>query len=46
MTELTSLTLSEAREGLANKSFSALQLTDAYLKAMAGGRGLNEKRAP
>ena len=41
MTELTSLTLSEAREGLANKSFSALQLTDAYLKAMAGGRGLN-----
>mgnify|MGYP000846760421 FL=1 len=41
MTELTSLTLSEAREGLANKSFSALQLTDAYLKAMDGGRVLN-----
>ena len=41
MTDLTSLTLSEAREGLANKSFSALQLTDAYLKAMDGGRVLN-----
>jgi aspartyl-tRNA(Asn)/glutamyl-tRNA(Gln) amidotransferase subunit A len=41
MTELTTLTLSEAREGLANKSFSALQLTDAYLKAMQAGRALN-----
>ena len=29
MTALTSLTLAEAREGLANKSFTSLELTDA-----------------
>ncbi len=31
MTDLTSLTLAEAREGLANKSFTSLELTDAHL---------------
>lgn len=41
MTDLTSLTLAEAREGLANKSFSALELTDAYLQAIEAARVLN-----
>src|SRR6201746_1308506 len=41
MTDLTSLTLAEAREGLANKSFTALELTDAHLKAIEAARALN-----
>src|SRR6059058_152371 len=41
MTDLTSLTLAEAREGLANKSFTSLELTDAHLKAIAAARALN-----
>jgi aspartyl-tRNA(Asn)/glutamyl-tRNA(Gln) amidotransferase subunit A len=41
MTDLTSLTLSEARDGLAKKSFSALELTDAYLTAIERARVLN-----
>jgi aspartyl-tRNA(Asn)/glutamyl-tRNA(Gln) amidotransferase subunit A len=41
MTNLTSLTLAEAREGLAKKSFSALDLTDAHLAAIERARVLN-----
>ncbi len=41
MTELTSLTLSEARAGLAAKSFTALELTDAHLAAIERARVLN-----
>src|ERR1700745_153539 len=41
MTTLTSLTLAEAREGLAKKSFTSLELTDAHLKAMEDARALN-----
>src|SRR5437588_897372 len=41
MTDLTSLTLAEAREGLANKSFTSLELTDAHLKAIEAARVLN-----
>src|SRR6201999_1164072 len=41
MTDLTSLTLTEAREGLAKKSFTSLELTDAHLKAMEDARALN-----
>ena len=41
MTDLTSLTLAEAREGLARKSFSSLELTDAHLKAVEQARALN-----
>src|SRR3978361_574917 len=41
MTDLTSLTLAEAREGLANKSFTSLELTDAHLAAIEAARALN-----
>jgi aspartyl-tRNA(Asn)/glutamyl-tRNA(Gln) amidotransferase subunit A len=41
MTDLTSLTLAEARKGLASKSFTSLELTDAHLKAMERARALN-----
>ncbi|QDL97796.1 Asp-tRNA(Asn)/Glu-tRNA(Gln) amidotransferase subunit GatA [Rhodopseudomonas palustris] len=41
MTDLTSLTLAEARDGLANKSFTALELTDAHLAAIEAARALN-----
>src|SRR6202044_2140754 len=41
MTDLTSLTLAEARDGLANKSFTSLELTDAHLKAIEAARALN-----
>ncbi|MDQ8726241.1 Asp-tRNA(Asn)/Glu-tRNA(Gln) amidotransferase subunit GatA [Bradyrhizobium sp. LHD-71] len=41
MTDLTLLTLAEAREGLASKSFSSLELTDAHLKAVEDARTLN-----
>ena len=34
MTDLTKLTLAAARKGLADKSFSSAELTDAYLKAI------------
>src|SRR4030088_1738295 len=34
MTDLTSLTLAEARSGLASKSFTSLELTDAHLEAI------------
>ncbi|AVT77214.1 glutamyl-tRNA(Gln) amidotransferase subunit A [Rhodopseudomonas palustris] len=41
MTNLTSLTLAEARDGLANKSFTAVELTDAHLAAIEAARVLN-----
>lgn len=41
MTELTRLTLQAAREGLRAKLFSAAELTEAHLEAMAAHRDLN-----
>jgi aspartyl-tRNA(Asn)/glutamyl-tRNA(Gln) amidotransferase subunit A len=41
MTDLTSLTLTEARDGLKSKSFTSLELTDAHLHAIGKARELN-----
>jgi aspartyl-tRNA(Asn)/glutamyl-tRNA(Gln) amidotransferase subunit A len=41
MTELTSLTIAEARDGLKAKRFSATELADGHLAAMEKARGLN-----
>jgi len=41
MTELTSLTIADAREGLKAKRFSAVELADAHLAAMEKARALN-----
>src|SRR5580765_5665870 len=41
MTDLTSLTLAEARSGLVRKSFTSLELTDAHLQAIEAARVLN-----
>jgi aspartyl-tRNA(Asn)/glutamyl-tRNA(Gln) amidotransferase subunit A len=41
MTDLTSLTLTQARDGLRNKRFSAAELADAHLAAIEGARALN-----
>ncbi len=41
MTKLTDLTMTEALAGLTAKSFSAVELTQAYIAAMTKGRGLN-----
>ena len=41
MNQLTRLTLTEALEGLAKKSFSCLELTQAYLQSMEKQRALN-----
>src|ERR1700719_3333783 len=41
MTELTALTLAQARDGLRNKEFSALELTNAHLSAIESARALN-----
>src|SRR5690349_12813432 len=41
MTDLTSLTLADARDALKKKSFSALELADAHLAAMEKARALN-----
>jgi aspartyl-tRNA(Asn)/glutamyl-tRNA(Gln) amidotransferase subunit A len=41
MTELTTLTLAAARDGLREKKFSAAELTDAHLAAMERARALN-----
>src|SRR6186713_506118 len=41
MTDLTSLTIAEARVGLASKSFTSLELTDAHLAAIEAARTLN-----
>src|SRR6266851_1415186 len=41
MTDLTSLTLAEARDQLRNKEFSAVELADAHLAAIERARALN-----
>src|SRR6202171_1704786 len=41
MTDLTALTLAQARDGLRAKNFSAAELTDAHLAAMERARALN-----
>jgi aspartyl-tRNA(Asn)/glutamyl-tRNA(Gln) amidotransferase subunit A len=41
MTELTSLTLGEARDGLRSGRFSAVELAEAHLAAMEAARALN-----
>src|SRR5271169_1448772 len=41
MTDLTSLTLAQARDALREKKFSAIELADAHLAAMAQARALN-----
>jgi aspartyl-tRNA(Asn)/glutamyl-tRNA(Gln) amidotransferase subunit A len=41
VTDLTALTLAEARDALKAKTFTAVELTDAYLAAMETARGLN-----
>jgi aspartyl-tRNA(Asn)/glutamyl-tRNA(Gln) amidotransferase subunit A len=41
MTDLTELTIAEARDGLTSKKFSAVELTDAYIAAIEAARGLN-----
>ncbi|MET0967779.1 MAG: Asp-tRNA(Asn)/Glu-tRNA(Gln) amidotransferase subunit GatA [Tardiphaga sp.] len=41
MTDLTSLTLAEARDGLANKSFTSVEITDAHIAAVEAARTLN-----
>ena len=41
MTELTSLTLAQARDLLRNREFSAAELAEAHLAAMAQARVLN-----
>ena len=41
MTDLTTLTLAEARDALKAKSFTAVELTDAYVAAMEKARVLN-----
>ncbi|MBI1211045.1 MAG: Asp-tRNA(Asn)/Glu-tRNA(Gln) amidotransferase subunit GatA [Alphaproteobacteria bacterium] len=41
MSELTDLTIADARDGLKKKSFSARELADAHIKAIEKGRALN-----
>lgn len=41
MSELTRLTIAEARDGLAAKSYTAEELTQAHLNAMEATRDLN-----
>ena len=41
MTELTSLTIAEARDGLNKKEFSASELAEAHIVAMEASRDLN-----
>jgi aspartyl-tRNA(Asn)/glutamyl-tRNA(Gln) amidotransferase subunit A len=41
MTDLTALTLADARDRLRKREFSALELTDAHLAAIEKARGLN-----
>jgi aspartyl-tRNA(Asn)/glutamyl-tRNA(Gln) amidotransferase subunit A len=41
VSDLTSLTLGQARDGLNAKTFSALELTEAHVAAIAGARDLN-----
>ena len=41
VTDLTSLTLTEARDGLKAKTFSATELTKAHIAAVEQARALN-----
>ena len=41
MTDLTKLTIAQARDGLKNKEFTASELTQAYIKNMEAKRDLN-----
>ena len=41
MSELTTLTIAGARDGLKQKKFSAAELADAHLAAMEKARSLN-----
>ncbi len=41
MTDLTSLTLAQARDGLRNKEFTAIELAEAHLSAVEQARRLN-----
>ncbi len=41
MSDLTKLTIAEAREGLKNKEFSSVELTKAYIEKMEANRKLN-----
>src|SRR3981081_2755133 len=41
MTDLTSMTLAQARDGLAKKSFTSVELTDAHVAAVEAARALN-----
>ena len=41
MTDLTSLTLAQARDGLRNKDFTAIELAKAHLSAVEQARRLN-----
>src|SRR5437763_12083788 len=41
MTDLTALTIAEARKGLAAKSFTSLELTEAHIAAIEAARELN-----
>ncbi len=41
MTDLTSLTLAQARDALRKKEFSAIELTEAHLAAIEQARALN-----
>src|SRR5579864_2670436 len=41
MIDLTSLTLAQARDALRRKEFSATELADAHIDAVANGRLLN-----
>ena len=41
MSELTSLTLKAALDGLASKSFSSVEITEAHVEAVAAARSLN-----
>ncbi len=41
MTELTKLTVSETLEGLKNKKFSIIEVTQSYIKSMEANRHLN-----
>jgi len=41
MTDLTALTLAQARDRLRNKDITAAELTDAHIGAVEAGRALN-----
>ena len=41
MTELTKLTIAKALKGLKDKEFTAVELTNAYIKEQQNGRKYN-----